>query len=121
MEIPYVLMQFIPFFPERTPDGMPPVFTIPLRDMTCMDGDKVVFECKVSGYPVPDVIWTRGGQEIKPSGDFDIKFDGETAALKINGVYPEDTGEYTCVARNEVGEEVSTGQLLVKGRMIQKI
>lgn len=49
------------------------------------------------------------------SGDFSAEFDGETARLCIQHVYPEDEGEYTCVAYNDLGKAFTSACLIVDG------
>lgn len=47
--------------------------------------------------------------------DFAAEFDGETARLSIQHVYPEDEGEYTCVAYNDLGKAYTSACLVVDG------
>lgn len=49
-------------------------------------------------------------------GDFSADFDGEIAKLRIEKVYPEDEGEYTCVAYNELGKAVTSACLIVDSK-----
>lgn len=49
------------------------------------------------------------------TGDFAAEFDGETARLSIQHVYPEDEGEYTCVAYNDLGKAYTSACLVVDG------
>ena len=48
-------------------------------------------------------------------GDFSSEFDGTNAKLNIQHVYPEDEGEYTCVATNELGKAFTSACLIVDG------
>lgn len=52
------------------------------------------------------------------SGDFSAEFDGETARLCIQHVYPEDEGEYTCVAYNDLGKAFTSACLIVDGNFV---
>lgn len=54
-------------------------------------------------------------QVIPLDNDFAAKFDGETAKLIIRHVYPEDEGEYTCIATNELGKAYTSACLVVDG------
>jgi len=49
-------------------------------------------------------------------GDFSAELDGDTARLHIHQVYPEDEGEYTCVAYNELGRALTSACLVVDGK-----
>ena len=50
-------------------------------------------------------------------GDFATELDGETARLNIQHVYPEDEGEYTCVAYNDLGKAYTSACLVVDGNL----
>lgn len=52
--------------------------------------------------------------------DFTSEFDGEVARLSIQHVYPEDEGEYTCVAYNELGKAFTSACLIVDGNLTLK-
>lgn len=52
-------------------------------------------------------------QIVRLSGDFSADFDGETAKLSIAQVYPEDEGEYSCIAFNQLGKAVTSACLIV--------
>ncbi|CAK9829518.1 Myosin light chain kinase, smooth muscle [Anthophora retusa] len=91
-----------------------PVITRELRDLRCCDGDAVTLECKVHATPeAPLVRWERGGKILQMGDDFSAEFDGETARLNIQHVYPEDEGEYTCVAYNDLGKAFTSACLVV--------
>ncbi|XP_072764137.1 uncharacterized protein [Anoplolepis gracilipes] len=91
-----------------------PIIKRELRDLRCCDGDAISLECKVYATPEPPLIrWERGGKIINMMGDFAAEFDGETARLSIQHVYPEDEGEYTCVAYNDLGKAYTSACLVV--------
>ncbi|XP_015434395.1 PREDICTED: myosin light chain kinase, smooth muscle-like [Dufourea novaeangliae] len=91
-----------------------PEITRELRDLRCCDGDAVTLECKVHATPeAPLVRWERGGKILPMDGDFSVDFDGETARLSIQHVYPEDEGEYTCVVYNDLGKAFTSACLVV--------
>ncbi|XP_026825970.1 uncharacterized protein LOC105284959 isoform X2 [Ooceraea biroi] len=104
---------------EQTQKSQGKVLTLPiikreLRDIRCCDGDAVSLECKVYATPEPPLIrWERGGKIIAMVGDFASEFDGETARLSIQHVYPEDEEEYTCVAYNDLGKAYTSACLVV--------
>ncbi|XP_078043308.1 myosin light chain kinase, smooth muscle-like isoform X2 [Augochlora pura] len=91
-----------------------PEITRDLRDLRCCDGDAVALECKVHATPEPPLVrWERAGKILPMGGDFSAEFDGETARLNIQHVYPEDEGEYTCVAYNDLGKAFTSACLVV--------
>ncbi|XP_044588361.1 titin homolog isoform X4 [Cotesia glomerata] len=90
-----------------------PVIKRPLRDLRCCDGDAITLVCKLHAKPEPDIRWEKGGKLLPLGGDFATDFDGETARLSIQHVYPEDEGEYTCVAYNELGKAYTSACVIV--------
>ncbi|XP_011632760.1 titin-like [Pogonomyrmex barbatus] len=91
-----------------------PIIKRELQDLRCCDGDAVSLECKVYATPEPPLVrWERGGKIIVMMGDFAAEFNGETARLSIQHVYPEDEGEYTCVAYNDLGKAYTSACLVV--------
>ncbi|KAI4493465.1 hypothetical protein M0804_001641 [Polistes exclamans] len=91
-----------------------PMVTRELRDIRCCDGDAVTLECKFLATPEqPNVRWEKGGKIITMGNDFTSEFDGEVARLSIQHVYPEDEGEYTCVAYNELGKAFTSACIVV--------
>ncbi|KAK0181087.1 hypothetical protein PV327_003402 [Microctonus hyperodae] len=90
-----------------------PAITRPLRDLRCCDGDAITLVCKIRATPEPDVRWEKGGKLVTLGDDFAADFDGETARLSIQHVYPEDEGEYTCVVYNDLGKAYTSACLIV--------
>ena len=78
---------------------MAPVFEIPLCDVTVVDGEKAVLECRVNAQPQPDVTWYCESLEIKASQDFRIQYEDGMCTLEIMDVLPEDDRNlYSCPA-----------------------
>jgi len=90
-----------------------PAFKKGLKDIRCCDGDAVTLECVVEGPISPEVRWERGGKLLRLGGDVSADYDGTTARLSISQVYPEDEGEYTCVAYNDLGSTATSAVLVV--------
>lgn len=91
-----------------------PSFSKGLKDLRCCDGDSVTLECVVASAAVPPTIrWEKGGKPLPLGEDFATYFDGETAQLTIHQVYPEDEGEYTCIAFNEMGRASTSACIVV--------
>ncbi|XP_046632684.1 titin homolog isoform X7 [Daphnia pulicaria] len=91
----------------------------PLRHLRCCDGDTVTFECRFNGQPEAagtlQVHWQRGGKLLRLCKDFSTEVNANegVARLSIGRVYPEDEGEYTCVAYNELGSDSTSACLIV--------
>ncbi|XP_021701765.1 roundabout homolog 1 [Aedes aegypti] len=81
------------------------------QNQTAVVGSSVVFQCRVGGDPVPDVLWRRSAS----SGNMplDRVHVLEDRSLQIDGITIEDMGEYSCEADNAVGSITASGSLTV--------
>lgn len=81
------------------------------QNQTAITGSSVVFQCRVGGEPLPDVLWRRsaaGGN--MPLGRVHVL---EDRSLRIDDITIDDMGEYSCEADNAVGTVVASGLLTV--------
>uniref|UniRef100_H2YNK4 Ig-like domain-containing protein n=1 Tax=Ciona savignyi TaxID=51511 RepID=H2YNK4_CIOSA len=80
----------------------------------CNEGETTRIDCKVTGRPLPDVIFYRNDAQVYEDYNHRIvvKEDG-VRSLIISPAKPEDSGEYTVVARSAAGKAVSTLSLTV--------
>ncbi|CAH1801844.1 unnamed protein product [Owenia fusiformis] len=81
-----------------------PKFIEELLDQTVDDGANVTFSCKVEANPPPTIIWRHNDKLIKSNADFKQTFSQNEAKMVVNEVFPDDNGDYTCIARNSAGE-----------------
>lgn len=95
-----------------------PEFTQLLRPITVRDGQRVELIVRFQGRPSPRIRWFHNGQEVLKSVDFEITIDYDkgVSMLIIVEVFPEDEGEYTCVASNKLGETITTCRLNIIGK-----
>ncbi|XP_024880175.1 obscurin isoform X3 [Temnothorax curvispinosus] len=78
-------------------------------------GGSAMLDLQVKGYPKPDIKWTKDGQEIIAGGR--IKYlweDEESLSLVIKQVTAKDAGVYTITAKNDLGEDSTQIELIVK-------
>ncbi|XP_044277194.1 LOW QUALITY PROTEIN: basement membrane-specific heparan sulfate proteoglycan core protein [Varanus komodoensis] len=75
-------------------------------------GSAVRFPCPASGFPVPDVVWTKLEGELPRS----VRVEGNT--LAIPAAHPEDSGIYVCRASNRQGKAVAFSVLKVRERVV---
>lgn len=101
-------------FTAKKPKGFAPEFFKQLRRTEVEHGATAKFEAKVSGQPEPVVEWTKDGEVITSSPQVRTYYDGEVCKLTILETKDNDSGEYTCVATNDVGTASSKAQLVVK-------
>ncbi|XP_011689399.1 PREDICTED: muscle M-line assembly protein unc-89 isoform X3 [Wasmannia auropunctata] len=78
-------------------------------------GGSAMLDLQVKGYPKPNIKWTKDGEEIIAGGR--IKYlweDEESLSLVIKQVTAKDAGVYTIKAKNELGEDSTQIELIVK-------
>ncbi|KAJ8674084.1 hypothetical protein QAD02_005346, partial [Eretmocerus hayati] len=78
-------------------------------------GGAAMLDLQVKGFPKPNIMWTKDGQEIVPGGR--IKYlweDEESLSLVIKNVTVQDAGVYKIRAKNELGEDNTQIELIVK-------
>ncbi|KAL3218029.1 hypothetical protein MRX96_050896 [Rhipicephalus microplus] len=84
-------------------------------------GEQVLVSCAVrSAATGPHrMTWLKDGKEIENSERISVTahFKG-TAALVIADLRPEDVGNYTCVASNDIGSDSFTAALVVQGKVL---
>ncbi|XP_072197930.1 uncharacterized protein [Excalfactoria chinensis] len=99
---------------------MPPRFAVPFTDVKVTEGSEVVFECVVTGTPVPVVQWFRGDTCVTPAaGKYVISQKEGLHCLKVLNVGPSDGGWYHCRAINRLGEAMCKGSVVVTGSDLQ--
>nr|KAF6314649.1 hemicentin 2 [Myotis myotis] len=79
-----------------------PKVSIYTRSQRFSQGVEVRVSCSASGYPAPHISWSRDGHTLQE--DSRIHVDGQ-GTLIIQGLAPEDAGNYSCRAANEVGTD----------------
>ncbi|XP_069802948.1 basement membrane-specific heparan sulfate proteoglycan core protein isoform X4 [Dendropsophus ebraccatus] len=75
-------------------------------------GSTAVFPCLASGFPVPEITWT------KLEGDLPSDSKIENNVLTIPSVKPEDAGTYVCTAANRQGRVTAFSMLKVRERVV---
>lgn len=73
---------------------------------------------KVEGSPRPKVRWLKQGVELQPCPEFQVEsFEEGTSVLTIMEVFPDDQGEITCEAYNELGVASTTMVVCLQGNV----
>ncbi|XP_072435441.1 myosin light chain kinase, smooth muscle-like [Chiloscyllium punctatum] len=92
-----------------------PYFSKTFEDTEVVEGSAARFDCKIEGYPDPEVMWFKGEQPIKESRHYQIEYDEDgNCSLIISDVSAHDDGKYTCKAINSLGEATWTSELIVE-------
>lgn len=98
---------------NRTP--VAPSFTSVIQDVEVVEGSAARFDCKIEGYPDPEVVWYKDDQPIKETRHFQIDYEEDGhCSLVISEVCPDDDAKYTCKAVNGLGEATCTAELMVE-------
>lgn len=94
-----------------------PKFIAPLVDAKIEEGGKFVFECLVTGNPVPKISWRKENIPVESNPDYLTKFDEDRGlcSLTIEETFAEDSARYFCVAVNSAGSAETSGFLRVIG------
>ncbi|KAI2660350.1 Myosin light chain kinase, smooth muscle [Labeo rohita] len=94
---------------------MKPTFSTVIKDVEVVEGSAARFDCKIEGYPDPEVVWYKDDQPIKETRHFQIDYDEDgNCSLVISEVNGDDDAKYTCKAMNSVGEATCTAELIVE-------
>lgn len=90
--------------------AQPPTFTRPLHNIETIEGTNIHLECRLQpmGDPYMRVDWFVNGIPIKTGHRFRPAHEFDYVALDLLGVYASDSGVYTCQARNQLGEAVTS-------------
>jgi hypothetical protein len=109
-----------PFETDEIVEFISPRFSEKAESARLMDGEKLVLTAKVLGVPIPKVEWQHNGDTVEESKDIFTQQDNSgQCTLTIKEVFPEDAGEYVCIAKNKIGEAVSKCNVTVDGKFLQ--
>ncbi|KAK5968521.1 Twitchin [Trichostrongylus colubriformis] len=95
--------------------GKPPKIVEVPENVTVVEHETAVLQCKVEGDPPPTVRWSKGNREILNGGRFRHMTDGETntVSLALLKCRSQDDGPYTLTIENEHGSDSIDIKLLV--------
>uniref|UniRef100_A0A8C7FH61 Myosin light chain kinase, smooth muscle n=1 Tax=Oncorhynchus kisutch TaxID=8019 RepID=A0A8C7FH61_ONCKI len=107
--------QFLEFLESEERTQVKPTFSSMIKDVEVVEGSAARFDCKIEGYPDPEVVWYKDEQPIKETRHYQIDYDEEgNCSLVISEVNGDDDAKYTVKAVNSLGEATSTAELLVE-------
>nr|XP_054952810.1 basement membrane-specific heparan sulfate proteoglycan core protein isoform X2 [Pan paniscus] len=75
-------------------------------------GSAAVFPCIASGYPTPDISWSKLDGSLPPDSRL------ENNMLMLPSVQPQDAGTYVCTATNRQGKVKAFAHLQVPERVV---
>jgi uncharacterized membrane protein YgcG len=104
---------------KEAPDKKP-MFHFPLRDRFIQEGVGFKLICSLDAKPMPEVIWSKNGKEIKPGGRYEVVTSLGICSLEVQTSEIEDAGRYSCRAVNSLGEEETICKLTINEKRITK-
>lgn len=97
-----------------------PIFTTSLNNVEIKEGQRAHFECRL--IPVSDttmkVEWFHNNTPVKAGSRFVETNSFGFVALDIMYAYPDDSGTYTCRAKNIIGEAITSATAVVHCKFI---
>ena len=96
----FIFFELCLFIPSPGLPGINPE----LKNRSITYNSSLQLNCSLSGVPTPEVLWTKGEIDL-----------GRKNTLMIRQARFEDSGEYTCSAKNPIGSIKSTFWIEVKG------
>ncbi|XP_072667194.1 titin isoform X1 [Canis lupus baileyi] len=99
------------------PEYFKPSFTQKLVFQYVLEGDPVVFTCKLIACPTPEITWFHNNRPIPTGLRRVIKTESDlhhhSSSLEVKSVQNRDSGSYRLLAINSEGSAESTASLLV--------
>ncbi|XP_047738049.1 peroxidasin [Hyalella azteca] len=91
-------------------DNSPPVIIEEPQNLNATLGQRVELPCNVTGYPEPDVVWSKEGGFLQLSETTLVHVNN---SLVFSSVQEHHQGVYTCQARNPLGQATAAAALRV--------
>ncbi|XP_053733617.1 striated muscle-specific serine/threonine-protein kinase [Synchiropus splendidus] len=91
----------------------PPTFETIMEDLDVCSGETPRFAVVVEGKPVPDILWFKNDTLLSESSHYTFVYDDNECSLVVLSARPEDSGVYTCTARNLAGSVSCKAELTI--------
>ncbi|XP_036426451.1 striated muscle preferentially expressed protein kinase isoform X2 [Colossoma macropomum] len=99
----------------------PPAFETIMEDLDVCVGETPRFPVVVGGKPDPDILWYKDNVLLAESSHFTFVYDDQECSLMVLSAHPEDSGVYTCTAKNLAGEISCKAELTVHAaKLVEK-
>ncbi|XP_060096460.1 follistatin-related protein 4 isoform X2 [Heteronotia binoei] len=94
--------------------NVPPVIRVYPETQAQEPGVSASLKCHAEGIPNPKISWLKNGIGITPKLSKQLMLLANGSELHINSVRYEDTGAYTCIAKNDVGVDEDISSLFIE-------
>ncbi|GFT33266.1 obscurin [Nephila pilipes] len=91
-----------------------PSFLKGLKDMSVMAEEVLKLEVEIEGNPAPEIKWYKDGQPLSPGGRIKVVDNKGKQRLEIANAKPTDSGSYSCVITNDLGNQAEFSNVVVK-------
>ncbi|KRF85677.1 uncharacterized protein Dvir_GJ19688, isoform B [Drosophila virilis] len=92
---------------DETSTEEAPQFVSGLRDVNADEGEELILSAPFIANPMPEVMWSKDGVLLNPSERLLMTCDGKHVGLNIKPVKASDSGNYSCLLANPLGEDSS--------------
>ncbi|XP_033885551.3 hemicentin-1-like isoform X1 [Acipenser ruthenus] len=90
---------------------VPPTIRSSETEYSVIESSQMVLPCVADGVPQPLISWEKEGVPLPATlGKYTVMQSGE---LLVDNAQPDDTGSFTCIASNAVGQDSKTMSLTV--------
>nr|KAF6480055.1 follistatin like 4 [Molossus molossus] len=93
---------------------MPPVIRVYPETQAQEPGVAASLRCHAEGIPMPRITWLKNGMDVSTQMSKQLSLLANGSELHIGSVRYEDTGAYTCIAKNEVGVDEDISSLFIE-------
>ncbi|XP_072520111.1 follistatin-related protein 5 isoform X3 [Salminus brasiliensis] len=94
--------------------NVPPVIRVYPESQAREPGVTASLRCHAEGIPDPQLSWLKNGMDIATKLSKQLTLQANGSEVHISNVHFEDTGAYTCIARNEAGVDEDISSLFVE-------
>uniref|UniRef100_UPI0037E8810E striated muscle preferentially expressed protein kinase n=1 Tax=Semicossyphus pulcher TaxID=241346 RepID=UPI0037E8810E len=91
----------------------PPTFETIMEDLDVSAGETPRFAVVVEAKPIPDILWFKNDTLLSESSHYTFVYDDNECSLVVLNARPEDSGVYTCTARNLAGSVSCKAELTI--------
>ncbi|XP_054907360.1 follistatin-related protein 4 isoform X5 [Poeciliopsis prolifica] len=94
--------------------AVPPVILVYPETQAQEPGVSASLHCHADGIPDPKLLWLKNGMDLQLSASNQLSLIANGSELFIASVRYEDTGAFTCIAKNEAGVDEDISSLFVE-------
>eukprot|EP00064_Thunnus_orientalis_P001294 superscaffoldBa00000087_g1296 len=94
--------------------NVPPVIRVYPESQAREPGVTASLRCHAEGIPSPQLAWLKNGMDITTKLSKQLTLQANGSEVHISNVHFEDTGAYTCIAKNDAGVDEDISSLFVE-------